>query len=128
MRNTEGKRKGKSMKTESFIHCVLNSYISLFHCLSPDFSFQRLRKASFSYPTAIKIHDCCLAPSISFLATLLLLWPMPLSLLTAHLYLKARISAPGGNMGIWTSLNHHSSGDFSPVAFAVFVFPSHTQS
>lgn len=80
----------------------------LFHCLSPDFSFQGLRKASLSYPMAIKIHDCCLAPSMSFLATLLLLQPMPLSLPTAHLDLKASISAPGGNMGTSTSLNHHS--------------------
>lgn len=109
MRDTKGKRKGKSVKTESFIHCVLNSYIFfLFHCLSPDFSFQRLRKASFSYPMAMKIHDCCLAPSMSFLATLLLLQPMPLSLPAAHLDLKARISAPGGNMGTRTSLNPHS--------------------
>lgn len=123
MRDTEEKRKRKSKKTESFIHCVLNSSFSLFHCLSPDFSFQRLRKA-FSYLMAIKIHDRCLAPSIYFLPTLLLLWPMPLSLPTSPPLSEGQNQCPWWEHGNSTSLNHHS---FGPIAFAVFRFPSHTQ-
>lgn len=37
-------------------------------------------------------------------------------------------SAHGGNTGSGTSLDDLSLGDSSPLAFAVFVFPSHTQS
>lgn len=118
-----GKRKGKSIRTESFI-LVFWTHISLFYHLSSGFPFQKLEKTSLSYQAATETHDHRLAASISPLATLRLLQPVPLPLSPDHLYLSR---ACGGNVGLSTSLNLLPPGYLSPVASAGFMFLPYTQ-
>lgn len=110
-----------SIRTEPFIHHILNTYISLFYCISPKFPFKRLRKTSFSYSTAIEIHDCCLTSNSSLSATLLLLQPIPLPLSKAYLHVKAKILLVSV-VETWPSLNHLTPGDLSLVALQCSCF------
>lgn len=112
-----------SIRTEPFIHHILNTYISLFYCVSPKFPFKRLGKTSFSYSTAIEIHDCCLTSNSSLSATLLLLQPIPLPLSKAYLHVKAKILLVSV-----TILKPSHSWWFKSCCFAMFMFPSHAQS
>lgn len=74
--NTEGREKGKSVEQDLFIHCGLNSYISLFYCVGP-ISFPRAWERNFS--SILKTMTAS-GSTISLLAILLLLKPVPVFL------------------------------------------------
>lgn len=117
MRDTEGKEKREENKDRIFHSLCFES--SYFFVLPPKPWLSSLNawKSIFLLPKAIEIHDCCLAPNISFLTAIIT--PMPLPLTLSHLYLKAKILP----VSTWEQEIRYFhkpflSGDLSPVAFA----------
>lgn len=76
----EGKKKEEECKNIIFYSLCFESLYFFVPLPKPRISFPKTWKIIFLLLTVTESHDCCLAPNISFLATLLLLQPMPMLL------------------------------------------------